>query len=103
MSVDEAWFNDQLESRELSQWALARLVGLKPSTVNRMFKGTRRWQLDDVRLAVVQLANKGGRHVRVLQRGYAAGKWNLRSLVDASAELADVDIESAAPVVWVKA
>ena len=55
------------------------------------------------RLAVVTLANKGGRHVRVLQRGYAAGKGNLRSLVDASAELADVDIESAAPVVWVKA
>lgn len=197
MSVDEKWFNDQLTARDLSQRGLAKLMGLKPSTVNRMFRGTRRWQLDDVRLvaeilgapaaeisaragvempaestaaiaitgvadakgtigglkagmgrraerppmlpdtahairwvapglpvdgwvayfipaakvepeavgrlSIVQLANKGGRHLAVLLRGYAAGKWNLRSLADASAELADVDIESAAPVVWIKA
>lgn len=197
MSVDEKWFNDQLASRELSQRSVAKLMGYKPSTVNRLFKGSRRWQLEDVRLlseilgipgaeisaragvelpqdaaanvaitgvadaqgvvgglkagmgrrsdrpplapdnaqairvsapglpndgwvayfvpsakvepeavgrlAVVQLANKGGRYLRVLHRGYSAGKWNIRSLVDPSVELSDVDVESAAPVIWLKA
>lgn len=58
------------------------------------------------RMAVVQLAAKGPRYVRILNRGYAAGKWTLTSPFRPWEErfrIEDVKIDWACPVAWIRA
>lgn len=195
-TVDSQWFANRIADLELSQRAIAKLMGLPPSVVNRLVKGSRRWQLEDVRamaeilgvsateiasragvdlpgesgagvpvvglagadcsvgplkagiprraerppqlpdgakairmtkpgspvdgwifyfvpntkldpeavgrLAVMELANNGGLKVGVLARGYNVRRWTVRALTDPQAELADVEISWASPVLWIK-
>lgn len=53
------------------------------------------------RLSVVDLKNKGGRWLGILQRGYSAGVWNLYGL-DGAVLAEGVESASAAPVAWIK-
>lgn len=53
------------------------------------------------RMSVVELRNKGGKWLGVLQRGYVANVWNIYGM-DGSVLAEGVDVSSAAPVIWVR-
>lgn len=55
MPIDAEWFNQRLADRQLSQRGLAKLMGLDPAAVNRMFQGKRRMTLEEAAQIAVLL------------------------------------------------
>lgn len=92
-SVDQTWFTERLEHRQLSQRRLAKLMGLDPAAVSLMFRGKRKIALEEAsQLAVLldvpvtEVLERAGLHVHGERRIKMVGTLNASGEVSMSGE-----------------
>lgn len=74
-NIDEQWFKDKLQEKQLTIRGIAKLMGVHPSTVSLMLRGLRQIQQDDaVKLSdllsvpVVEIFRRAGAPIKDEQR-----------------------------------